>query len=769
MQARKETVVMVGACGMGMAPLAIFLKERGMNVVGWDDHPSERVCDLLRKHGIAMLKEAKLPEDSSRVVYSTAIGAEHELRAQAREMGILQVRRGEMLAAEASQFRLVAIAGSHGKTTTTGMLLHALRKLKFPSGGILGGLYADKSSPANLGTNDWLVAEIDESDGTIEHFSPEITIVPNLDWDHADHYRRPAEIEAAFGRLFRRTRGCVFLPKDDPVLQRLSEENPGPTYLHFGPGCEYDGALVRQEGTMQTLRLAGDFPEGEAQVRAIGEFNAANAVAALAVARYLVGEDFDAGALADYPGVRRRQMRLLQHSGLDVYQDYAHHPGEIEPLLRALRQAHPDRRLVVVFQPHRYSRTAQFKPQFAKVLERADEVHLLDVYAASERPVPGGLSSDLLAQFREGFPVKLAATKTDLYKSLAEVPRPAVIAFVGAGDIEDWAEQFVESASRKKGKKEGGKSMSQPSVYELLRSRVSGATPILENEPLGRRTTMGVGGPARYYAEPATMADLLGLLSGARESELDIFVIGRGSNLLVLDAGFPGLVIRLSSEAFCDIKPLENGRLLVGAGARLKQLCSDAAKLGLSGFEPFEGIPATVGGALRMNAGAMGSWLFEVVESVDVITPEGVLETRPVEKLTVNYRECADLKDNVAVAAVFKAKGCEDPAAVRARMEAFAAKRKASQPREPSAGCVFKNPKGDFAGRLIDMAALKGLRVGGAEVSEVHGNFIINRGGATSEDVLALIRKLRSVVKEKYGAELEPEVQILGSNWEDIL
>jgi UDP-N-acetylenolpyruvoylglucosamine reductase len=176
-----------------------------------------------------------------------------------------------------------------------------------------------------------------------------------------------------------------------------------------------------------------------------------------------------------------------------------------------------------------------------------------------------------------------------------------------------------------------------------------------------------------------------------------------------------------------------------------------------------------VGGALRMNAGAMGSWLFEVVESVDVITPEGVLETRPVEKLTVNYRECADLKENVAVSAVFKAKGCEDPAAVRARMEAFAAKRKASQPREPSAGCVFKNPKGDFAGRLIDMAASRSLRVGGAEVSEVHGNFIINRGGATSEDVLPSSAKLRSVVKEKYGAELEPEVQILGSNWEDIL
>ncbi|HNX04200.1 MAG TPA: UDP-N-acetylmuramate dehydrogenase [Opitutales bacterium] len=769
MQARKETVVMVGACGMGMAPLAIFLKERGMNVVGWDDHPSERVVDLLKKHGIAMLREERLPEDCTKLVYSTAIGVDHELRAQARELGILQVRRGEMLAAQASQFRFVAIAGSHGKTTTTGMLIHALRKVKFPSGGILGGLFADKSAPANLGTNDWLVAEVDESDGTIEHFSPEITIVPNLDWDHADHYRRPAEIEAAFGRLFRRTRGCVFLPKDDAVLQRLAEENPGPCYLHFGPGCEYDGELLRQEGTMQTLRLSREFPEGEASVRAIGEFNAANATAALAVTRYLVGRDFAHNLLSDYPGVRRRQMRLMQHSGLDVYQDYAHHPSEIEPLMRALRQSHPDRQLVVVFQPHRYSRTAQFKAQFARVLERADRVYLLDVYAASERPVPGGLSSDLLAQFKQEFPVKLAGTRAELASELSEVRRPAVIAFVGAGDIEDWAEQFVDNASRRKGRKEPTQTMSQPSVFELLRSRVSGATPILENEPLGRRTTMGVGGPARFYAEPATMADLQGLLSGAKESGLEIFVMGRGSNLLVLDAGFPGLVIRLSSEAFCSVKPLDNGRLAVGAGARLKQLCSDAARLGLTGFEPFEGIPATVGGALRMNAGAMGAWLYEVVESVDLITPEGVVETRPVGKLTIGYRECAELRDNVAVGAIFKAKGFEDPASVRARMDAYASTRKASQPREPSAGCVFKNPDGDYAGRLIDTAALKGLRIGGAEISEVHGNFIVNRGGATSEDVLALIRKIRSVVREKHGTELEPEVQVLGSKWEELL
>ena len=759
---------MAGVCGMGMAPLAIYLKERGLEVLGWDDHPSQRVCELLKKHGVRFIKSAQMPPEAARMVYSTALGADHELRAQARDMGILRLRRGEMLAAQASQRKLVAVAGSHGKTTTTGMLVHALRRMGFDAGYILGGLFADNSSPASAGGEEWLVAEVDESDGTIEHFSPEITIVPNLDWDHADRYRSVGEIEAAFGRLFRRTRGLVFLPGGDAVLQRLAEENPGPEYMHFGPGCEFDGELLRQEGTLQTLRLGGAFPACEAQVRAIGEFNAANAIAALAVARHLLGEAFDHNSLKDFSGIRRRQMRLLQRGGLDVYQDYAHHPSEISPLLRALRQAHPDRPLVTVFQPHRYSRTAQFKADFAKVLGASDRVVLLDVYAASERPVAGGLSTDLLPQFKAGFPVELAATKADLAAALSTLPRPCVVAFVGAGDIEEWADFYVERVSRKKSGAAGIETP-QPSTYELLRSRVSGATPILENEPLGRRTTMGVGGPARFYAEPATMNDLLGLLAGAREAGLETFVLGRGSNLLVLDSGFPGLVIRLNSEAFSSIERLDGNRISAGAGARLKQLCSEAARQGISGFEPFEGIPATVGGALRMNAGAMGAWMFELVESVDLITPEGTLETRSAESLHISYRECAELKECVAVSAVFRAKALDEPELIRKRMDEFAASRKASQPREPSAGCVFKNPEGDYAGRLIDMAALKGLRVGGAEVSEIHGNFIINRGGATSEDVLALVRKIRGTVGKRSGVELSPEVMVLGSKWEDVL
>lgn len=757
---------MVGACGMGMGPLAIYLRERGVPVLAWDDNPRERMAQLLRTHDVPFLDQPVIPDGVACLVYSTAVWPEHPLRVQARERGIPQVRRGELLAQEAAKRRLLAVAGSHGKTTTTGMLIHALRSVGADCGYVLGGLFADNSAPACAGKTDWLVAEVDESDGTIEHFSPEITVVPNLDWDHSDRYRHSSEIEAAFGRLFRRTTGRVYISSNDPLLNRLAEENPGPKYIRFGEEGMYPGKLVSQDGPRQRIRLGGAFGNRTITSRAIGEFNAFNAIAALAVAQHLALR-FDPGALKDFPGIRRRQTLLLERKGLSVYQDYAHHPGEIEPLLRALRQAHPDRHLTVVFQPHRYTRTAQFKEAFARSLLRAERVLLLDVYPASERPMPGGHSVDIMAQFPPGFPVQAVPSRPALYEALSDLPEPAVVAFVGAGDIEDWADDYVNAEKVLRGRK--GYTVFKPSTLERLKASVSAATPILEDEPLGRRTTLGVGGPARYYAEPASLVDLQQLLAEARAAGVEVFPFGRGSNLLVADTGFPGLVIRLTSEAFCGVEDLGGGRLRVGAGTRLKQLCAETARMGLAGFEFLEGIPATLGGSLRMNAGAMGGWTFDLVESVEFVTLDGVHQEQPAPWFRPDYREAPGMRGAIAVAAIMRARDNVQPETLRAAMSRLSARRKETQPREPSAGCMFKNPDGDNAGRLIDVTGLKGLRVGGAEVSEVHANFIINCGGATSEDVLELMRKVRAAVKERHGVELLPEVQLVGAKWEDVL
>lgn len=303
-----------------------------------------------------------------------------------------------------------------------------------------------------------------------------------------------------------------------------------------------------------------------------------------------------------------------------------------------------------------------------------------------------------------------------------------------------------------------------------LGAGVSPATAVRREEPLAAKTTMRVGGAARLYAEPASVADLQFLLRTARARGVAVYPLGRGSNLIVPDEGVDGLVIALAHAAWEEFAPRADGRVWVGAGLRLKQLCGNAALAGLVGFEFLEGIPGCVGGALRMNAGAMGGWMFDVVEEVRMISRTGEVTTLPKTAMHVDYRHCAELDDAIALGALLRPAAAADVETIKEQITAYRRKRQESQPREASAGCIFKNPPGNSAGRLIDECGLKGERVGGAEVSAVHANFIINRDGtATGADVLALIRRVRARVKEKRGVDLQPEVLLYGRRWEDVL
>jgi len=293
-----------------------------------------------------------------------------------------------------------------------------------------------------------------------------------------------------------------------------------------------------------------------------------------------------------------------------------------------------------------------------------------------------------------------------------------------------------------------------------LAGRVSALTSLRRDEPLAARTTMRVGGPADMFVEPASEADLGAVLKFCAERRLPWFVLGRGSNLLIRDGGIRGVVLCLGHPGFARIT-VEGSLLRCGAGARLKHVVHAARRQGLSGLEFMEGIPGSVGGALRMNAGAMGSQTFEVVESVRLMGADGVARNLPGRDIPVRYRECPLLRKEIALGAVFRATPAEQPG-IEARMKSFSQKRWGSQPAAPSAGCIFKNPDLIPAGRLIDELGLKGTSVGGARVSLEHGNFIVNDGNATARDVLELIELLRMRARDARGVELETEVQIVG-------
>jgi len=300
-------------------------------------------------------------------------------------------------------------------------------------------------------------------------------------------------------------------------------------------------------------------------------------------------------------------------------------------------------------------------------------------------------------------------------------------------------------------------------------ARLGAGNRLRREEPLAVRTTLRVGGAARLFAEPASLAELQLLLGLAREAAVPVFPLGRGSNLVVPDEGVDGLVLSLAHEAFAGFAPRPDGLVAVGAGLRLKNFCGLATAAGLGGFEFLEGIPGSVGGALRMNAGAMGGWMFDVVAEVTLLDAAGAVRTLPKSALQVDYRHCAELETALALGAVLRPAAPAEAAAIARQIEVYRKKRHETQPREPSAGCIFKNPPGTSAGRVIDDCGLKGTRVGGAEVSSVHANFIVNRGGATGADVLELIRLVRARVRAVRGLDLRPEVLLFGRRWEEVL
>jgi len=300
----------------------------------------------------------------------------------------------------------------------------------------------------------------------------------------------------------------------------------------------------------------------------------------------------------------------------------------------------------------------------------------------------------------------------------------------------------------------------EKNIADEIAGRVSRATVMRRDEPLAKHTTLRVGGPADVYVEPASEEDLAQVVKFCGERDVPFFMLGRGSNLLVRDGGFRGVVICLSQPEFSRVE-IEGERLHCGAGAKLKNVSVEAKRNGLSGLEFLEGIPGSVGGALRMNAGAMGGATFDVVESVRVMDFDGNISEMSPKEMSVDYRSCAALKDHIALGAVFRCRTLPR-AEIEQRMKAFSEKRWGSQPAAPSAGCIFKNPGAIPAGRLVDELGLKGARVGGAVVSAEHGNFIVNDGKATARDVLELISILKAKAKAERGIELHTEVEIIG-------
>ena len=284
---------------------------------------------------------------------------------------------------------------------------------------------------------------------------------------------------------------------------------------------------------------------------------------------------------------------------------------------------------------------------------------------------------------------------------------------------------------------------------------------ILEREPMSRHTTFRVGGPARLFLIPETEEELAKAVRECTRLELSFTIVGRGSNLLVSDRGYRGVVIQIG-DALAGVQ-VSGTTLRAQAGISLASLANQACRLYLTGLEFAAGIPGTLGGALLMNAGAYGGEMKDVVRSVRLMDPDGTIREVDAAWMDYGYRKSRAQEEGCIILGGTLELKPGDPKVIQATMQELAARRRDKQPLDhPSAGSFFKRPKGYFAGALIEQAGLKGFAVGGAQVSEKHAGFVINTGNATAADIAALQKEVVRRVQERFGVTLEPEVRRLG-------
>lgn len=702
----------IGIGGIAISGIAKLLRARGVVVTGSDKvGPSE-----------------SLPRDAELVIYSEAVPSDDSERTAARDRGIPEMAGADALAALAEGKRLVAVTGTNGKSTTTAMLAHVLIRAGFDPTVLVGSKVPGwELESVRVGASEWFVLEADEYARKLLKYSPYAAVITYIEKDHLDVYRDLDDIRETFQKFIDRVAegGIVCLNADDPESQRLVVGS-GRKEVRYRPSDE------------------------KFDLKVPGAFNQANAAAAAAAARALgVGETVIRSTLKEFPGIWRRFEVVGAHkSGAIVVSDYGHHPTAVAETETAAREKYPDRRIVLIFQPHHHNRTIALFDEFVQSVQGADVVILPEIYdVAGREEGERTSSSDLVTAINKirpnlatfsGTPVETRA----LVESLAQ-PNDLLL-FMGAGDIDVVARNVV-------------------------------APPWTENELMAKHTTLKLGGPARYFFIARTRDELVCAIETANRRGIPYRVIGGGANTLVADTGFDGLIVK---TAIMDVTfppsakqgEDEGGGSLVSVGSGMLSVAfaRKVAAAGLTGLEWMVTLPGAIGGAVYGNAGCFGSETKDRLVSVEAFT-DGQVRTMTKTECKFGYRDSIFKHMNnraVVLSATFRLdRG--DPKAIESKMKEFLAKRADEQPLgSSSAGCLFKNPlvdgKRTSAGMLIDKAGLKGFAVGPVCISDKHGNFGITRPGATAADLIKLIQTVKARVKEKFDVELEEEVQYIG-------
>ena len=766
---------LIGIGGAGLSAIAQVLLDKGYTVSGSDrvasplfnaitnagartylDHAAEQI-----KGADIVLRSSAIPDDNPEVLAALA-------------QGIPVLKRAEFLGELTDGKQTIAIAGSHGKTTTTAMLVWMLSKLNQDPSYIVGGVLKQFACNAHAGSSQYFVIEADEYDNMFLGLSPTIGIITNIEHDHPDFFPTEKDYLDAFQAFVERIQpnGLALLCIDDPLTQKLTDviTKSGIRVLTYGvsPQANYQADQIHLDGVQHRFSLKKRDEDGRilelgSQTLVLpGKHNVLNATAALAVIDQLgLPMDKALSALQSFTGTQRRFEVLGEADGITIIDDYGHHPTQLMVTLKAAQQRYPGKRIWAIWQPHTYTRTLALADDFTRALKLADRVLVLPVYAAREKN-PGYSAEQFIAKLPQGqaaFSQNLQSAAQTLLKTLQ--PDDVVI-FFSAGDAVELSQAVMSALKRKTNVDQAANNPSKSILFDELRA-VFG-TKMHENVKMANFTTARVGGPVPALITIFTLEELTMAAQLLWRNSTPFIVLGSGSNILVSDEGLDAVVLHNRAHNVKIDTASEVPTIYAESGAILSTVARQSALRGLSGLEWAAPVPGTVGGAVYGNAGAHGADMASNLKMAEILHKINGIENWPVEKLAYQYRSsllkrekipCVILSGTFSMVRSSREEAWE-------KINAFQTRRRETQPSGASMGSVFKNPSGDYAGRLIEDAGLKGRRVGRAMISPQHANFIINLEGATAQDIWHLIKIAKETVKDKFGINLEPEIEMLG-------
>ncbi len=760
---RGTRVHVVGVGGAGMSSLAVLLQGMGCVVSG---------CDAGNAAVLAQLRDLSIDvsdhHDATHVthadvvLWSPAVSRDHVELVAAQRAGRRMLARPEVMAELSTLMRLIGVTGTHGKTTATSMLVHIMAAAGRDDARLLGAPVRGVGFGGHYGPGD-LVAEVDESYGAFAELTPFALGLLNIEADHLDHYGSLENLEAAFAGVLSRTRGPVVVWSDDPGAARvaaLAARDVVSVGRREPARWRLVDEVVSRYGAHAMLRGPLDV---EIELAVTGRHNLANAALA-AVLALAVGVEpaHVTQGLRHFRGAPRRFEHLGIWRGVDVVDDYAHLPGEIAATLDAARAAGYEN-VEAVFQPHRVTRTLRVGGEFAPAFDLADEVIITNIYTAGEAN-PSAVTGEFLVDIVNGrgrTRARYTPTLVEAAHALEQhATRADLLLILGAGDVTrvlDYLSEVTRPAP-------GDENQLAATTDRGPRDKdfMGSSAHAVYDAPLGARTTYRVGGSAAALLTLSGDQDVERFSSRLATTSYPVVAIGNGSNLLVADGVVDVVAVHLDGDftALQVSDDAEGVRVVAGAGLDLPVAACRLASEGVVGFEWAVGVPGTFGGAVAMNAGGHGSDMKASVVRVQVWS-RGLWRWLDAAAMDFSYRH-SSLRPGDIVTRVELRLQRGDTTLAREQITEIVRWRRENQPGGANGGSVFRNPEGDSAGRLIEAAGLKGYRLGSAMVSPKHANFIIADPQGSANDVVGLMRHVRSAVRESSGVWLETEHRLLG-------